>query len=222
MQVENLKNTIDKLKKELGAARLIVVSKTHPPQLIQQAYEAGCRDFGENRVQELLPKYEALPKDIRWHLIGHLQRNKVKYIVSFVHLIHSVDSLALLEEINRRARQQQRIVECLLQIHIAQEESKFGFGYTEAHELITSNIWQQLPHIKVVGLMGMATFTQDSEQIRREFRQLSTFFREHTAYQQTNLCLRELSMGMSNDYPIAIEEGATMVRIGSLIFGSRS
>lgn len=217
-----MKSTIDKIKQELGEhVRLIAVSKTHPPEVIMQAYEAGCRDFGENKVQEMLPKYEALPKDIRWHLIGHLQRNKVKYIAPFVHLIHSVDSEALLREINKRAAQNERVIDCLLQIHIAQEESKYGLSYEEAHTLLTSSIWEELPHVRIIGLMGMATFTDDTAQIRREFRGLKHFFDEHKQYERPNVKMQELSMGMSGDYRIAIEEGSTMVRIGSAIFGQR-
>lgn len=217
-----MKSTIDKIKQELGEhIRLIAVSKTHPPEVIMKAYEAGCHDFGENKVQEMLPKYEALPKDIRWHLIGHLQRNKVKYIASFVHLIHSVDSEALLREINKRAAQNKRVIDCLLQIHIAQEESKYGLSYEEAHALLTSSTWEELPHIRIIGLMGMATFTDDTTQIRREFRGLKHFFDEHKQYERPNVKMQELSMGMSGDYRIAIEEGSTMVRIGSAIFGQR-
>ncbi|WP_288007662.1 YggS family pyridoxal phosphate-dependent enzyme [Thermonema sp.] len=220
--LKTMKSTIDKIKQELGEhVRLIAVSKTHPPEVIMQAYEAGCRDFGENKVQEMLPKYEALPKDIRWHLIGHLQRNKVKYIAPFVHLIHSVDSEALLREINKRAAQNERVIDCLLQIHIAQEESKYGLSYEEAHALLTSSIWEELPHVRIIGLMGMATFTDDTAQIRREFRGLKHFFDEHKQYERPNVKMQELSMGMSGDYRIAIEEGSTMVRIGSAIFGQR-
>jgi pyridoxal phosphate enzyme (YggS family) len=195
---------------------LIAVSKTRPVPEIQEAYNAGQRDFGENRVQELLPKYEALPKDIRWHLIGHLQSNKVKYIAPFVHLIHSVDSEKLLQEIDRQAEKCNRIISVLLQIFIAREETKFGFSFDEAAELLSRK--DRFPHVKIAGLMGMATNTDDGEAVRKEFRSLHDFFAEHIT-QLTAPAI--LSMGMSSDWTIAIEEGANMIRVGSSIFGSR-
>jgi hypothetical protein len=204
-------------------ARLVAVSKTHPPETIFGAYQAGHRDFGENRVQELLPKYEALPKDIRWHLIGHLQSNKVKYIAPFVSMIHSVDSLKLLKEINKEAQKNNRIIDCLLQIHIAKEETKFGLTFEEADQLLTSDEFKQLNNICIRGLMGMATLSENSGQIRKEFRSLSDYFKSIINNPETiNFKPEILSMGMSGDYAIALEEGSTMIRIGSAIFGSRN
>lgn len=216
----NIKSVNNQL---LGSvARLVVVSKTYPPEVLMQAYEAGARIFGENRVQELVPKYEVLPKDIQWHLIGHLQSNKVKYIAPFVSMIHSVDSFKLLEEIDRQAKRNSRRIDCLLQVHIADEETKFGFSSDEVVELLHSEQLGSLENICVKGLMGMATFTQDLAQVRQEFRSLRQLF-EHlkATYSAPNIDLVELSMGMSGDYLIAVEEGSTLVRIGSSIFGSR-
>lgn len=202
--------------------KLIAVSKTHPNERILEAYNAGQRAFGENRVQELVPKYEALPKDIEWHLIGHLQRNKVKFVVPFVSLIHSVDSERLLETINREAEKVGRTVDCLIQIHIAQEETKSGFTLNEARQLFAENKLASYGHARIVGLMGMATLTDDKEQIRREFLSLRGLF---DGVRKEGLVdpkvFSTLSMGMSSDYPIAIETGATMVRVGSAIFGKR-
>jgi pyridoxal phosphate enzyme (YggS family) len=197
---------------------LIAVSKTNPNESILEAYEAGQRIFGENKVQELVEKYESLPKDIEWHMIGHLQSNKVKYIAPFVKLIHGVDSLKLLQEINKRAEQNHRIIDCLLQVHIAKEETKFGFDEKEILELLQSNDFHSLKSIRVIGLMGMATNTTDELQIRKEFKSLRTLFSKlNTQYSSLNT----LSMGMSSDYKLAIEEGSTMIRVGSLIFGER-
>lgn len=206
---------------EIGTCKLIAVSKTKPIEDILQAYKIGCRDFGENKVQEMLTKYEQLPQDIRWHLIGHLQSNKVKYIAPFVHLIHSVDSLKLLQEINKQAQKQNRVIDCLLQIHIAQEETKFGLDFIEA-EAILQNI-DSLKNIKIIGLMGMASFTDNQEQIQKEFASLKQFF-EHCkkTYQAFNIAFSELSMGMSGDYQLAVQEGSTMIRLGSSLFGERS
>jgi pyridoxal phosphate enzyme (YggS family) len=192
--------------------RLIAVSKTHPPELIREAYDAGQRIFGENKVQEMVSKYEVLPKDIQWHLIGHLQSNKVKYIAPWVSLIHSVDSARLAEEINKQGKKVGRVIPCLLQVHIAKEETKFGFDRHELFEFL--NQAAKLDHIEIRGLMGMATFTDDTEQIRHEFRELHDLFIEIGN-------MKELSMGMSSDYKIAMEEGSTMVRIGTAIFGKR-
>ncbi len=187
-----------------------------------EAYNAGQQIFGENKVQELTPKYEALPKDIKWHMIGHLQTNKVKYIASFVHLIHSVDRYNVLEEINKQAQKVNRKISCLLQIHIAEEESKFGFSEEEALNLLHGEDLKKLDHITISGLMGMATFTSNTEQVRKEFRGLKLFFEKLKFSALTpNVVLTELSMGMSGDYKIAIEEGSTMVRVGSAIFGER-
>lgn len=198
---------------------LIAVSKTKPNSDILEAYEAGQRDFGENKVQDMVEKHEALPKDIRWHMIGHLQRNKVKYMASFVHLIHGVDSLKTLQEINKQAEKHNRIIQCLLQAKIAEEDSKFGLSFTEIESILTSDELFDFKHISIVGLMGMATFTEDEAQIKREFNSLKNAFQK---LKEKYSNLKMLSMGMSGDYKIAIEEGSTMIRIGSSIFGSRN
>ena len=198
---------------------LVAVSKTKSNTAILEAYQTGQRIFGENKVQELTEKYESLPKDIEWHMIGHLQSNKVKYIAPFVSLIHGVDSFKLLEEINKRAAQNERVINCLLQIHIAEEDTKFGFDDKEVMELIKSEAFQQLKNIKIVGLMGMATFTDNEQQIRKEFRSLKNLFDKFQIYY---LQFQILSMGMSGDYQIAIEEGSNMIRVGSSIFGERN
>ena len=205
-----------KISEELKSKNitLVAVSKTKPVQDILELYNLGHRDFGENYVQELVEKQEQLPKDIRWHFIGHLQSNKVKYIVPFVHLIHSVDSFKLLKEVAKQARKVNRIIDILLQIHIAQEETKFGLGENELNDIFDSNKLSDLKSVRVCGLMGMASFTNNKEKVRNEFNYLKTFFDKYTQ-------LQILSMGMSGDYQIAIEEGSTMVRIGSLIFGER-
>ena len=195
---------------------LVAVSKTKPNSAIEEAYGVGHRDFGENKVQELCQKAEELPKDIRWHMIGHLQRNKVKYIAPFVHLIHGVDSERLLAEINKQGVRNDRVIDVLIQLHIAEESSKFGFSYDEAASLFSNeNLY---PNVRVVGLMGMATFTEDKTQITREFETLSTFYNTWKAQKYLSV----LSMGMSNDYPIAIAMGSNMIRVGSLIFGRRN
>lgn len=204
-------------------AQLIAVSKTKPNEDLLQAYEAGQRDLGENKVQELTAKFEELPKDIRWHMIGHLQRNKVKYIAPFVHLIHGVDSLRLLVEINKQAAKNNRVINCLLQIFIAKEESKFGLDETELEELLNSTEFAEMENIKVVGLMGMATNTDNEAVIRREFKGLKSLFEEiKSKYNSEKVAMTEISMGMTGDYKIALEEGSTMIRIGSAIFGSRN
>lgn len=201
---------------------LIAVSKTHSVERILEAYNAGQRAFGENRVQELVPKYEALPKDIAWHLIGHLQRNKVKLVVPFVRLIHSVDSERLLATISQEAAKAGRVVDCLIQVHIAQEASKFGFTIAAARELFAGNQLASYPNARVVGLMGMATLTDEHEQIRREFHTLRALFEEVRSKKWVNTgVFSTLSMGMSGDYRLAIEAGSTMVRVGSAIFGAR-
>ncbi len=205
------------------SCKLIPVSKTKPNELLMEAYEAGNKIFGENKVQELVGKQEGLPKDIEWHYIGHLQRNKVKYIAPYVHLIHAVDSLRLLNEINKQASKNNRVINCLLQVHIASEENKFGFDENELNELIDTTNWQELSHIKVVGLMGMATYTEDKEQIRAEFKHLAGLKDKlNSRTLPANIDMRELSMGMTNDYKIALEEGSTMIRIGTAIFGART
>lgn len=206
--IESIQNSIEK------NIQLVAVSKTKPNEFILQAYESGQRIFGENKVQELVEKSATLPDDIQWHMIGHLQSNKVKYIAPFVSLIHAVDSKKLLKEINKRAKQNDRVIHCLLQIHIAQESNKFGLNQEEAMELLD----MELTHVSIDGLMGMATFTDDTLQIRKEFKYLKTVFDKARSNHQ-NLSI--LSMGMSGDYKIAIEEGSNMIRVGSSIFGSR-
>lgn len=216
--------TVEKLKAELAqtGTQLIAVSKTKPNEQLMELYEQGHRDFGENRVQEMADKHEALPKDIRWHFIGHLQTNKVKYMAPFVHLVHSVDRLKVLKEINKRARQNERVINCLLQFHIAEEESKFGFDLEEAQAMLESETYRNMEHVRLLGVMGMATFTDDQEKVRREFQALRRIFDTLKAdYFAGQPDFKEISMGMSGDYPIAQEEGSTMVRIGSLIFGPR-
>ncbi|MGE0078713.1 MAG: YggS family pyridoxal phosphate-dependent enzyme [Bacteroidales bacterium] len=202
---------------------LVAVSKTHPAESIVEAYNAGHRIFGENKVQEMVAKYEVLPKDIEWHLIGHLQSNKVKYIAQFVSLIHSVDSLKLLEVIDREAQKQSRVIDCLLQVHIASEETKFGLSADEVDELLSSSSYAAMGNIRIVGLMGMATFTENMEQVRVEFKFLKGLFDTvKEKYFSESGWFKELSMGMSSDYTVAVEEGSTMVRIGSNIFGYRN
>ncbi len=211
---------IREYKEELPSnVKLLAVSKYHPVEALQEAYAAGQRAFGESRAQELTQKYEVLPKDIEWHFIGHLQTNKVKYIAPFVSLIHSVDSEELLAEIDKQAKKNGRVIECLLEIHVAQEESKFGYGFKTAQELLSSGRLQNYPNVSLVGIMGMASNVDDDNQIRREFHELSSFYQEMKATVAPQF--RELSMGMSGDYKIAIEEGSTIVRLGTSIFGER-
>ncbi|MCX9085795.1 MAG: YggS family pyridoxal phosphate-dependent enzyme [Candidatus Methanoperedens sp.] len=198
---------------------LIVVTKTFPPKMILEAYNAGHKIFGESRVQELLEKYEALPDDIEWHLIGHLQTNKVKHIAPFVKLIHSVDSLKLLQEINKEGLKNNRVIDCLLQIYIAREKTKFGLDQKEAEDLLFSEEFKKLPGLRIIGFMGMATNTDDLEQVRIEFRSLKKFFDK---LRNKNHNIQILSMGMSSDYRIAVEEGSNMIRIGSAIFAKNS
>lgn len=200
---------------------LCAVSKTKPAEAIMDLYNQGQRVFGENKVQELCDKYEVLPKDIEWHQIGHLQTNKVKYMASFVSMIHAVDSFKLLQEINKQAAKHNRVIDCLLQFHIAQEETKFGMDRNEVRDLIASLQTNTLPNIRLRGVMGMASFVDDEVQIRNEFKTLKTYFdwlkSEHFQHAEFN----QISMGMSGDYPIAIEEGSTLVRLGSVLFGTR-
>lgn len=203
--------------------RLVAVSKFHPIEALQDAYDGGQRIFGESKVQEMTQKYEALPKNIEWHFIGHLQTNKIKYMAPYVALIHGVDSYKLLAEINKQAAKAGRIIPCLLQIHIAQEETKFGFSTEECRVMLEEGQWRQLDHVQIAGVMGMATNTEDETQIRREFSTLSAFFQEiKEAYFKEVSSFKEISMGMSDDYPLAIEEGSTLIRIGSRIFGARN
>ncbi|MBL4648601.1 MAG: YggS family pyridoxal phosphate-dependent enzyme [Aureispira sp.] len=217
---ENYQLVLDKV----GAkeANLVAVSKTKPKEAIQVLYDLGQRIFGENKVQEMVDKQEALPKDIKWHLIGTLQRNKVKYIIEFVSLIHSVDSFKLLKEINKQAKKVDRVVDCLLQFHIAAEQTKFGLSYEEGLALLESDSYKEMEHVRIVGVMGMATFTDDKEQVGREFETLKNYFK---LFQQDffadNKSFKEVSMGMSGDYEIALDKGSTLVRVGSLLFGVR-
>ena len=202
--------------------RLVAVSKFHPNEALLEAYDAGQRIFGESKVQEMTLKYESLPKDIKWHFIGHLQTNKIKYMVPYVAMIHGVDSFKLLIEINKQAAKVQRVIPCLLQIHIAQEETKYGFSFKECREMLASGDWKSLKNISLCGVMGMATNTEDEEVIRKEFQSLELFFQEikHDFFNEDS-AFKEISMGMSDDYPIAIESGSTLVRVGSRIFGNR-
>jgi PLP dependent protein len=203
--------------------KLVAISKTYGPEKIMEAYTAGQKIFGENKVQELVNKYEQLPKDIEWHMVGHLQSNKVKYIAPFVHLIHSVDSLGLLIEINKQALKNSRIIPCLLQVYIASEETKFGLDNADLNAVIASEEFQNLKNIEIVGLMGMASFTTDAEKIKTEFRSLVAAFQMLKAgFYKKQPGFKELSMGMSSDYSIAINEGSTIVRVGSKIFGGRN
>ena len=205
------------------SVRLVAVSKFHPIEALQEAYEGGQRIFGESKVQEMTQKYEALPKDIEWHFIGHLQTNKIKYMAPYVALIHGVDSYKLLSEINKQAAKAGRIIPCLLQIHIAQEKTKFGFSTDECRTMLEEGNWRQLKNVQIAGVMGMATNTEDEAQIKREFSTLSAFFQEvKESYFREVSSFKEISMGMSDDYPIAIEEGSTLIRIGSRIFGARN
>ncbi|MBO5853523.1 MAG: YggS family pyridoxal phosphate-dependent enzyme [Bacteroidales bacterium] len=202
---------------------LIAVSKTKPVSDLQEAYDAGQRIFGENKALEMRDKHQALPADIQWHFIGHLQTNKIKYIAPFVTLIHAIDSLPLLEAVNKEAAKNNRVIDCLLQFHIAQEETKFGLDIEEAKSLLESESFKNLNNINICGVMGMATFTDNAAQVRNEFKNLKNIFETlKENYFKEKVSFKEISMGMSDDYPIAIEEGATMVRVGSKIFGARN
>ena len=202
---------------------LVAVSKTKPVSDLMEAYEAGQRIFGENKIQEMTEKWEAMPKDIQWHMIGHVQTNKVKYMAPYVHLIHGVDSLKLLQEINKQAQKNNRIIDCLLQVYIAEEESKFGLDEKEVNEILEymQNEKNEMNHVRIVGLMGMATFTNNPVQVEKEFSRLKTIFDSYSDLNTNNCQLNTLSMGMSGDYALAIKCGSTMVRIGSSIFGGR-
>jgi pyridoxal phosphate enzyme (YggS family) len=201
---------------------LVAVTKTKPVSALQEVYQAGQRIFGENKVQEMVEKYDQLPKDIQWHLIGHLQTNKVKFIAPFVSMIHSVDSLKLLNEINKEAKKNNRTIDCLLQFHIAEEETKFGLSLEEAKEILETREFVEMQNISVVGIMGMASFTNDNEIVQHEFRTLESYFQIlKSHFFKYNHDFKEISMGMSGDYLLAIEEGSTMVRVGSSIFGAR-
>ncbi|MDP5091861.1 MAG: YggS family pyridoxal phosphate-dependent enzyme [Polaribacter sp.] len=215
-----IKENIDNFKKKIPEnVTLVAVSKTKPISDLQEAYDAGQRIFGENKVQEMVEKYDALPKDIQWHMIGHLQRNKVKYMAHFVDLIHGVDSLKTLDEINKQAAKHDRVIKCLLQASIADEDTKFGLAFDEIRSILESKVIADMKHISIVGLMGMATFTENEAQINSEFSSLKNFFDE---LKKSNPTLQILSMGMSGDYEIAIKNGSTMIRVGSSIFGHRN
>ncbi|MGN0054654.1 MAG: YggS family pyridoxal phosphate-dependent enzyme [Bacteroides sp.] len=220
MITENLQQIWKELPDDV---RLVAVSKYHPQEAIEEAYRAGQRIFGESKVQEMTAKYEALPKDIEWHFIGHLQTNKIKYMIPYVSLIHGIDSYKLLVEVNKQAAKVSRRVDCLLQIHIAKEETKFGFGFEECSCMLQQEEWKRLEHVRICGLMGMATNTDDVEQIKSEFCSLAQFFAEVKATWFANeASFKELSMGMSHDYHEAIDAGSTLVRVGSKIFGERN
>lgn len=219
-----IQETIRNLTSELPqGVRLVAVSKFHPCEAIMEAYEAGQRIFGESKVQEMADKYEKLPKDIQWHFIGHLQTNKIKYMAPFVAMIHGIDSYRLLKEVNKHAAKAGRTIPCLLQIHIAREETKFGFSFEECKDMLAQNNWRQLQNIRLAGVMGMATNTDNTQQITDEFRSLSDFFQEiKNTYFKEDDGFCEISMGMTHDYHLAVEQGSTLVRIGTKIFGERN
>ncbi|MDY0254253.1 MAG: YggS family pyridoxal phosphate-dependent enzyme [Tenuifilaceae bacterium] len=217
---ENLKNIKSIIPPHIT---LVAISKTHPPEVIMEAYNAGHRIFGENKVQEMISKQEVMPKDIQWHLVGHLQTNKVKYVAPFVSLIHSVDSAKLLKEINKCGAKNDRVIDCLLQVHIAEEDTKFGLSAQELDTMLSTPALAEYANVRVVGLMGMATFTDNMEQVRREFKGLAdTFKNVKQKYFANQPSFNTLSMGMSGDFEVAIEEGSTMIRVGSRIFGARN
>ena len=216
----SIQNSLSQIKKQLPShVTLVAVSKTKPVKDLMEAYNAGQRIFGENKIQEMAEKQQQMPKDIQWHMIGNVQRNKVKYMASFVDLVHGVDSLKLLNEINKQAAKHQRVINCLLQLKIAQEDTKFGMTSKEAHEILTSEHFKSLKNIAIVGVMGMASFTEDTSQIKEEFTLLKSNFDN---LKNTDEKLKVVSMGMSGDYPLAIENGSTMIRVGSRIFGTRN
>jgi hypothetical protein len=219
----SIQDNLLKIKSQLPEnVTLVAVSKTKPVKDLMEAYHAGQRIFGENKIQEMTEKWQQMPKDIEWHMIGHVQSNKVKYMVPYVKLIHGVDSLKLLKEVNRQAIRWRKSINCLLQIHIAEEETKFGLDEKELEELLNSDEFKEMKNINVIGLMGMATFTDNEEQIKKEFQYLKTIFDKVSKLKTYNCQLNTLSMGMSGDYQLAIECGSTMVRIGSTIFGNRN
>ncbi len=218
----SIAQNLTEIKSQLPAhVTLVAVSKTKPVSDLMEAYNAGQRIFGENKIQEMTEKWEEMPKDIEWHMIGHVQTNKVKFMAEYVSLIHGVDSLKLLEEINKQAKKHNRIIDCLLQIHIAEEETKFGLNETELNEIFEILKQVQYDNIRIVGLMGMATFTENTSQIEKEFKHLEAIFDKNKSLHTNNCQLNTLSMGMSGDYQLAILCGSTMVRIGSSIFGGR-
>ena len=215
----NLQNIIAGIPKNV---KLVAVSKYHPNEAVMEAYNAGQRIFGESKVQEMTQKHDTLPDDIQWHFIGHLQSNKIKYMISYVSMIHAIDTFALLKEIDKHAKKADRTVNCLLQIHLAQEETKFGFSFDECRNMLKEGEWKNLKNIRICGVMGMATNTDDTAQIRKEFASLHNFFNEiKNEHFACDDFFKEISMGMSHDYQIAIEEGSTMVRVGTSIFGER-
>ena len=217
---DNLQQVLNELPE---GVRLVAVSKFHPYEAIEEAYRSGQRVFGESKVQEMTAKYESLPKDIEWHFIGHLQTNKIKYIVPYVALIHGIDSYKLLVEVNKQAEKAGKVVNCLLQLHIAEEETKFGFSFEECRDMLAEGEWKTLSNIQLCGLMGMATNTDDNEQIEKEFCSLSSFFKEvKDSWFADTEAFRELSMGISHDYHQAIAAGSTLIRVGSKIFGDRT
>lgn len=219
----SISENLSKIKSNIPKnVRLIAVSKTKPISDILEAYDAGQRAFGENKIQEMVQKHEQLPKDIQWHMIGHLQRNKVKYMASFVHLIHGVDNFKTLKEINKQALKHQRIINCLLEVKIAKEETKFGLSFNDCSQIINSKELAELKNINIVGFMGMTSFTDDKFVIKTEFKSLKTYFNSFKQHNLPNFSPSILSMGMSGDYPLAIEEGSTMIRVGSAIFGIRN
>tara|TARA_Y100000385_G_scaffold121713_1_gene126509 strand:+ start:1581 stop:2243 length:663 start_codon:yes stop_codon:yes gene_type:complete len=216
----SIQTNLSNIRTELPShVTLVAVSKTKPIEDLIQAYQSGQRVFGENKIQEMAEKYQKMPKDVQWHMIGNIQRNKVKYMASFVDLVHGVDSLKLLNEINKQAEKNKRIINCLIQIKIAQENTKFGMSFDQAKNLISSKEVKKLKNISIVGLMGMASFTQDKTQIKKEFKTLKSNF-DNLQKIASNLMI--LSMGMSGDYTLAIENGSTMIRLGSSIFGARN
>ena len=218
----SIKQNLQHIKQDLPEhVTLVAVSKTKPIADLQEAYDAGQRIFGENKIQEMADKFEALPKDIKWHMIGHVQTNKVKYMAEFVDLIHGCDSLKLIKEVNKQAKKYDRVINCLLQIKIAEEDSKFGMSIKDATELLNSDKFSEFKNVCVTGVMGMATFTEDNKQISSEFKTLKKAFEQLKSIQTNNSKLETISMGMSGDYHIAIEEGSTMIRVGSSIFGAR-
>ena len=219
----SIAKNLTEIKSQLPAhVTLVAVSKTKPVSDLMEAYNAGQRIFGENKIQEMTEKWEQMPKDIEWHMIGHVQTNKVKFMAEYVSLVHGVDSFKLLEEINKQAKKHNRVIACLLQVHIAEEETKFGLNEDELEEILYSEDFRILENIRIVGLMGMATFTENTSQIEKEFNHLKAIFDKNKSLNTNNCQLTTLSMGMSGDYQLAISCGSTMVRIGSSIFGNRN
>lgn len=219
----NITGNLNQFKAELPEnVTLIAVSKTKPLEMLEEAYDAGQRDFGENKIQEMSDKHSQLPKDIRWHMIGHVQGNKIKQMAPFVHLVHGMDKPKRLAELNKEALKNNRVIDCLIQVHIAEEETKFGFSYDEAESTLLDNPEGKYSNIRIKGLMGMATNTQDEQKVRTEFKGLNAFFLKMKKSLSVNSGFDTLSIGMSGDYSLAIEEGATMIRVGSSIFGTRN